>query len=239
MTTTLNKSVFSVEDLQSVYKQIHTNFDLSLNQSDKVIAELESHTGLFVQAGFEMFEFAHKSIQEYLTAEYIVKLPRIPYYTNIVAKLANEFAIAVTISSSPSSYFSELVLGTLINIVLPPHFFEAFVNRLMQEKPDFNTHENVDISLAVLYSLYLDESLLKRNIQNRLFYEDNLVEQIEKFVSLLYRKNTGKTILKFYRKQEQVRTINDVEVYRLEKYRGLQNYSLPQFLYVRPSFLEE
>ena len=43
-----------------------------------VIAELESHTGLFIQSGFDQFEFAHKSLQEFLTAEYLVKLPSIP-----------------------------------------------------------------------------------------------------------------------------------------------------------------
>ena len=68
-------TVFSKSQLVQAYLKICGNFGLPKSQSAKVANEIESHTGLFVQTGFEKYEFAHKSLQEYLTAEYIVKLP--------------------------------------------------------------------------------------------------------------------------------------------------------------------
>lgn len=239
LTTELNRSIFSSGDLFRVYKRIHGDFDLQINEAETVIDEIESHTGLFVQAGYGIFEFAHKSIQEYLTAEYIVKLPRVPTQTDVLIQLPNELAIAVTISSSPSSYFAELVLNAFLKAPLPQHFYEAFVNRLIQEKPEFNAQEYVDLSLAILYSLYLDESILRRPTQMRLFYEDNLVEQLERFVQLLSIRNPGKVILKFYRRREKIQAISDIEIYRLEKFKDLDSFSLPQVLFARPSFFDK
>jgi len=78
------------------------------HEAQQVVNELETHTGLFIQSGYEQFEFAHKSLQEYLAAEYLVKLPSIPPERRILFKLPNELAIAVTISSNPSDYIIQV-----------------------------------------------------------------------------------------------------------------------------------
>lgn len=115
LTTKNSKAIFSRNDLQSIYKLIYIDFDLEFSDSTEVILDIESHTGLFVQAGYDLYEFAHKSIQEFLTADYIVKLPNIPTQKRIIEKLPNELAIAITISSNPSEYFIQIVN----NILLP------------------------------------------------------------------------------------------------------------------------
>ncbi|MEZ4676746.1 MAG: hypothetical protein R2932_21225 [Caldilineaceae bacterium] len=100
LTTTFSKTLFSDKDLLQIYRQIYDNYDLLVNEAQKVVDELESHNGLFVQTGYNLYEFAHKSLQEFLTAEYIVKLPIIPEQSRTLVKLPNELAIAVTISST-------------------------------------------------------------------------------------------------------------------------------------------
>ena len=147
LTTKFQKAVFSEKELKQAYSQIYLDYDLRGDQAQHVVNELETHTGLVVESAYERFEFAHKSLQEYLSAEHIVRLPFIPDGKRIVASLPNEFAIATTISSNPSSYFNELVMNQFSNLRLPEEFLTAYVSRLLLEKPDFNQNINVAISL--------------------------------------------------------------------------------------------
>jgi hypothetical protein len=89
LTISVKRSAFTKDDLVHAYEKMFDNFGLPRGDAAKVANELESHTGLFVQGGYELFEFSHKSLQEYLTAEFIVKLPAIPS-GNILTILPNE-----------------------------------------------------------------------------------------------------------------------------------------------------
>jgi predicted NACHT family NTPase len=73
--TTTGLAIFTQSQLRDAYVKICKNFGLPESQGTQTANELESHTGLFLQTGFEQYEFAHKSLQEYLCAEYLVKLP--------------------------------------------------------------------------------------------------------------------------------------------------------------------
>src|SRR3954447_10115796 len=106
----VKRSVYSKDDLISAYERIYDNFGLPSGEAAKVANELETHTGLFVQSGYDTFEFSHKSLQEYLTAEFIVRLPAVPSERRDLLRLPNELAISTAISSRPSQYFSHLVL---------------------------------------------------------------------------------------------------------------------------------
>ena len=78
LTVSAVKTIFDTDDLLSCYGKIYQNYGLPKGDAQKVVNELESHTGLFIESGFGIYEFSHKSLQEYLTAEYIVRLPAIP-----------------------------------------------------------------------------------------------------------------------------------------------------------------
>ena len=108
LTMSVNGSRYTKSDLVSAYGKMHDNFGLPGKEAAKVANELESHTGLFVQSGYDAFEFSHKSLQEYLTAEFIVRLPSIPEPQRTLLRLPNELAIATAISSQPSLYFLPL-----------------------------------------------------------------------------------------------------------------------------------
>lgn len=128
---------FSQEQLIKAYISICRNFGLPENQGTRVAAELETHTGLFVQTGYRQYEFAHKSLQEYLSAEYIVKLPSLELIIDHVDVLGAELAIAISISSNPSLYLSELLLRILNVTHASPAFYDALLSRVVQERPDF------------------------------------------------------------------------------------------------------
>ena len=155
--TELKKTVFNSDELIKAYENICKTFNLPKYESKKVISEIESHTGLFIQSGFESYEFVHKSIQEYLAALYIVKLPTTPDNPYISEYLPNEFAIAISLASDQTAYFSSIVFTTISSSFhekkLCERFFDIFLNRLIIEKPDFVP--NIFLGVSFLYLLYM------------------------------------------------------------------------------------
>lgn len=104
------QTVFTERELNIIYQLINDDFNLPKNEAKKVIDEVETHNGLILKSGYEKYEFAHKSLQEYLTAEYIVRLHSIPSNIEILLRIPNELALVVSISSQPSKYLTHLIL---------------------------------------------------------------------------------------------------------------------------------
>ncbi len=241
LTVSLRRSSFQHSNLLKAFKRFHSNFDLPLEEAANVIAEIESHTGLVIQSGYEDFEFAHKSLQEFLSAEHIVRLPSIPSERAIILRIPNELAIAVAISSNPSEYFNELVLNRLAEYKITEEFIKAFVGRLMLERPDFNSSPRVGLSLVTLYSLYVKNNVVDDK-QLRLFYFDNLISEFEKLVSLVLQRNSMINIWDFYVKDYEYTTVDDNNILRLIKRddaSSRREAELPKFIYTRASFFDE
>lgn len=215
LTSSVGKSVFDKRDLKTAYTEIHQNYSLPLEEAEKVVEELETHTGLFVQAGFDLFEFSHKSIQEYLTAEYIVRLPSLP--KNLI-NIPNEMAIAVAISSNPSLYFSSLIFDRLQtvsridriqNISRTFSFIQSFVSRLLIEKPVFYKGSNIGVALICLYSMYIQVTI-KNTKQNRLFVTDKLGPQFDNLGNIIKEKFPIKDLFNYYyvfKKKHDIATV--------------------------------
>jgi hypothetical protein len=145
-----SSSVFSREDLNRAYLEICENFSLPKKEATKVVDELESHNGLFIQSGYERFQFPHKSIQEFLTAEFLVKSFALPDI-NTLLKIPNELALAVSIASVPSTYFAALILNYFKENLSNSNFIEPFINRILIEKPDFKPSLEMGVSFAYIY----------------------------------------------------------------------------------------
>lgn len=155
LTTVNQTSVFAKQDLADTYKQIAPNFLLPINEVRQVIDELEGHSGLIQQTGQNTYEFAHKSIQEYLSAEYIVKLPSIPESKKLLLTIPNELALAVAISSNPTIYFSLLIFKHFEReLILDERFIETFLLRIIAEKPDFSNHPILGVAVLYIFTLY-------------------------------------------------------------------------------------
>ncbi|MBV9927034.1 MAG: NACHT domain-containing protein [Acidobacteria bacterium] len=152
LTISKGGAIFSRDDLLRVYKEIYDDYGLKYNEAKQVATEIETHNGLLLQTSYTEFEFAHKSLQEYLAAEYLVRLPSIPSEPSELFKLPNELAIAVSISSKPSVYFTELVLQRLLHNDLNSAFLHTFLNRLISEKPDFSKSVRLGFAVLALHS---------------------------------------------------------------------------------------
>ena len=183
LTYHLNKNVFNSDDIRKCYNDIYISHDLPKSQAKKVVLELENHTGLLVQVGYDYFQFSHKSLQEYLTAKYISQTPKIPEF-DIIQNLPNELAICVSLSSQPNIYFEYFINSYM---KFDSRFWDIFFTRLVDEKPDFdNSHYAL-----LFFFIYIN----KNKDENSLVTFTKLIEttniartyrQFEKF----YNKNS-------------------------------------------------
>lgn len=243
LTVKIRRTVFTDRDLLQIYRLICDDFDLGAAEGSDVVSELESYTGLILQSGYEQYEFAHKSLQEFLTAEYLVKLPSIPREKEVLSKLSYELAVATTISSNPSSYFSELVMQRLRKLRLSEEFVRAFVSRLLLEKPDFNSSNILGMALINLYSVYAEWNIISKSGQGQLFYFDSVIVEFERLIQLVLRRSSIKKILGQYSTVETFPTGDGDEIHRMEKNRGkayrtsVPEDELPDILFVKGSFL--
>lgn len=237
LTTSFQATVFSEDNLKSAYFNIHKDYDLVAHECHQVVSELETHTGLFLQAGYRQYEFAHKSLQEYLTAEFLVKLPRIPT-GEVLLRLPNELAIAVTISSLTSEYFYELIFNRFKKLSLTKDYCRAFISRLLLEKPDFNNSADVSLALVVLYSTYIRQLLPPKGLP----YIDTVTIEFEALVKRILGNNSTLPLANYY----DVRTIYEqkgdnllliVKKNIFDTAIGNRVEKFPLELYVRESFL--
>ena len=196
--------------------------------------KIESHNGLIMQTGYDKFEFAHKSIQEYLTAEYLVKLPTILESRRDIIRLPNEMAIATAISSKPSEYFVELVINRIATLKLGVTFIKSFVSRLILEKIDFNKQSKVRQAALLLYSVYI-ESIRSESQQLRIFYFDDLIDEFEIFIDEIFARNDKAEFFSHYEVKQEL-TTETVPILVLGLKKNIKN-NMPQLLYCRKSFL--
>jgi hypothetical protein len=96
---------FSDQRLQSTYSRLAPTFRLPPGQSVQVAREIESHTGLIVQVGPE-YEFAHLSLQEYLAASALVRMPIEGRIVKLLSTRPSVIAVAVALSPEPSEWLA-------------------------------------------------------------------------------------------------------------------------------------
>lgn len=162
LTAIYGRAIFSRRDISRAYNEVARSFKLPLTDVELVTTEIESHTGLLVQSGADSFEFSHKSIQEYLTAEYLVRSPSFDAFKAHNERLPTEFAIATTIASDSTRYLATFVLGYLVNEKPTRTFFTKYLTRLTQESVDLYTSQDATLAVLIMNALSASASDLKR-----------------------------------------------------------------------------
>ena len=261
LTTSTKDNYFSTKTIGVIYNKICHDFGLDKNELKEVINEIESHSGLFLQVGYDCFEFSHKSIQEYLAADYLVKLPNLRADFEYLSSIPNELAIAITISSNSSMYFCELMKSflqeflmnrdvsgfnlerkkalvnsklkaqkkTLVDLKLrKTNFMMKFVNRLILEKPDFNSSDEICLALLSLYTIYYENCVLSDSEgQLDMFSIDSLLSQFIEFSKAVIKRNQEPSINLQYKIAEQAFTTDEIYILKLVS----ADEDLPQSLY--------
>ena len=145
-----NKIRFSGSELEDAYRAVHVGFGLPRGEAAEVAREVESHTGLVVRSGFDMYEFSHLSLQEYLAGDALSRST-----TEARSEWSGSTAVAavaVALSADASAAlqeFSSIVYGTQMS---------SFLGRLAHEKPRFLP--DVRLGMLMLKALHLRASSL-------------------------------------------------------------------------------
>jgi hypothetical protein len=180
LTVKFEKTIFTRSQLIDIYNSIYQNFGLPKEDLKNVIKEIETHTGIIVSVGQDQYEFTHKSTQEYLTAEHLIRLPNIPTDVNLLMKLPNELALTISLCSSPALYFQSLLFDRLSSVVEKigsgdfgsmsrtrqmharqlikeyAMFFSKLCSRIVIEKPDFPETAITSICVLMINSILID-----------------------------------------------------------------------------------
>lgn len=230
LTVKYRKSVFSIVEIRDTYKEICLNHGLPRDNAASVVDELEAHTGLFLESGYQNFEFVHKSIQEFLTADYIVKLSTLntikPYFEN----LGSELAIAVSISSNSSLYFIELVLSYLSNVTLTGNFYQAFTSRLIAENPVFSKEDLTAVAALVMLSYWINPGLKKISQYVYQPLDKFIFNEFSKFITSLKMTDQKNNIFEYYEYKGAIHNNSLVELRRKRQHKIYKR--MPSKIYI-------
>lgn len=232
ITTQYRLTIFSRQKLLAAYKILCNDYGLPENENDLVVNEIESHNGLILKSGYDSYEFAHKSIQEYLTAEFIVKFPILPAKM-LTLEFPNEMALACGISSNPTVYFSTLTLQFLKKKPSGT-FVETFLERLIIEKPDFSLNPLLGLGFLNLFT-------------HSLRYEDDMaILKFGKaqFIKFSKYKHVSESIYKALNYYMPVKTyqFGIIEYSNIKKFYStnplfLSGYEMPKKICIHQSFI--
>ena len=156
LTVDIKSKAFTREQFVAAYDRLSQSFALPSKEAETVAAEIESHTGIIVRTGFEAYEFAHLSLQEYLCANYVVRAPfRLAqaYMHSYPAPVA----VSIAISSDPAGCLCELLgRGQRVMLFANDWASNTFLNRLILERPCFRSSRDVGVAFI---RLLFDENL--------------------------------------------------------------------------------
>ncbi len=202
LTEKFQTTIFDKVKLKLAYTDICSDFNLPESEVNRVVQELESHTGLFLNSGFDQYEFSHKSLQEYLSAEYLVKSPHLSSLQQKLYRHPNEYAISIALSSDPnlSLYYLSQNLDDTNDCGT---FLSIFITRLLLEKPDFGSSPYLALAIAKINTLNVKYHKRDLQIDYLMDSHDNVVKSFRAMAP--YFK-----LIRLYNKLDDI--VNEYEV---------------------------
>lgn len=152
---------FSLDELNSLYLTLAPRFKLPHGEFSSVLQEIESHTGIIVESGFEHFEFCHLTVQEFLSAKHLVSLASSRNHLVLLEESPATVAVATSVSSEPSKFLASIledfcsVQERNLNrgVAEGLESFFIYIARLRLELPEFSENNNLAIGVIRLWIL--------------------------------------------------------------------------------------
>lgn len=180
LTYRIQSKQFSTKILIEVYEKIHRQFLLPENEAEQVAREIESHTGIIIESGYNKYEFSHLTLQEFLCAHYLARSPLAPSLaSNYLKKYPAPLAVATAYSSDPSSWLSIVLLNNAnYKISRLPNLL-TLMTRIVIEKPCFSV--NTLLGYCILYLVFSAHRIKKDEI--------SMAERLRDVCSKLVKEN--------------------------------------------------
>jgi len=138
---------FDFGTFDKIFNSIKKKYKLENENAKEVLEEIQSHNGLIVPYFSNRYSFIHKTIQEYLAAEFLLRQGTLP---KRIEYLPNELAVLLGILDDPNNHFYEICLEN--REILNFQFASTFLARLSIEKPMFTPTATLGLSLISLYN---------------------------------------------------------------------------------------
>lgn len=156
-----NRKRFALAELQKVYEVLSERFKLPDNQFLEVLQEVESHTGILVEAGFGHYEFCHLTVQEYLAAKHLVGLATTSKGLALLQKSPATLAVATSVSAEPSNFLASILeefcdeQSRVVrrNADTSIRNFLAYISRIRLELPEFSPNNDLAVAILRLWGL--------------------------------------------------------------------------------------
>ena len=147
-------------------------------------------------------------------------------------------------SSNQSDYFYELVVKRLNRFNLSASFFQAFISRLLIEKPNFNFSAKTGLALALMYSIYI-EPYIKASVEIT-SQARTVTREFENLIHTTMRHNSIEVIRDFYEVAHRYRWHGGEEIHEMRRQKRVKGKALlvpildlPPTLYVNNAFLSK
>ncbi len=140
---------FDTAQLHAAYAALYERFRLPWQDAHRVVAEVQSHTGIVVQVGDDAYEFAHLSLQEYLCASHLVRDPLGEHIGKYAAVYAPPIAVAAALAGEPSRWLAVVILRSWI--LLNPESTRSLIARVLAERPAFTKSWLLGAAVMKLY----------------------------------------------------------------------------------------
>ncbi|WP_095512368.1 NACHT domain-containing protein [Rubrivirga marina] len=147
ITVQFKSKSFTTEALEIAYQSLAPRFKLPMGEAGAVAREIESHTGIITKVS-DHYEFSHLSLQEFLAANHIVRMPLTKSFYNYIENYPHPAAIAVAISADPALWLAVTLANDEVIRSFNLNSFSSFISRLKLEKP--NLIPSYDLGYAVL-----------------------------------------------------------------------------------------
>jgi hypothetical protein len=197
---------FTRSQLKEYLKGLLNRYNISHDDLEPLVEEIETHTGLFLKIGNNKYTFSHFSLQEFLAAYFIFNIGSTHKSLPSLMTIPEIISICVALSVNPNFYFSDLYFNFLAKFTNESHAqILIFLERLMIESPEFYEDEIMGIAFLSLYSGLLtrinnfntlaDNALIERAV----ITESNVVEKtfIKVFGNTSIRQSVLKALLDF------------------------------------------
>jgi hypothetical protein len=166
LTYSIKATQFTRIELERAYQAIHESFALPSEEAKEVVREIESHTGIIVEAQGGAFEFGHLSLQEFLCARYLVRDPFSRFLPEYLRQYPAPVAIAVSLSSNPSLWFAHCILDDRLEGQVTSQSVGVLLNRLRIECPTFAVCPELGLATIELLSRFaIDQSEVSDSVQ--------------------------------------------------------------------------
>jgi len=175
LTFRVQGKLFEEKVFREIFKRMHGSYRLPLSEYKRVAAEIQTHTGIVAASGIDAFEFAHLSIQEYLCAHYIVRVPVPELLREYLSAYPAPVAVACALSSNASAFFGEMILRHVAERLTDPEnslhgetealqltlfgddsarTLRSFLSRLQVENPFFKVDLRLGEAVLCLFAFY-------------------------------------------------------------------------------------